>query len=118
MFSGEYTGLTRIEVEALRECFDFIDNGYLLVVGYHDDKQWFIKLRHYKHKRYLKIYIHKWFYSIIRDYKCVKSISISPDDNRYNVVLGSNLSIKRCYFVSNGCEKQVFGSVLPNHDDR
>lgn len=116
MFSGEYKGLTRIEVEALKECFDFIANGYQLVVGYHDSTQWFVKLRHRMHERYLRVYIHQWNYSIIRDYKCVKSISVNPDDYRYNVVLDSGLKIKRCYFASDGREKLVFGSVLPNNN--
>lgn len=118
MFTGNYTGLTRIEVEALRECFDFVKNGYVFLVGYHDDKQWFIKLRHRMHVRYLKVYIHEWNYTIIRDTKCVKSVSVNPDDYRYDVVLHSELRIKQCYFASNGGEKLVFGSVLPNHNDR
>ena len=117
MFGGEYKGLTRIEVEALRECFDFIANGYQLIVGYHDERQWFVKLRHRMHNRYLRVYIHKWSYSIIRDWKCVKSISVNPDDYRYEIVLDSSLTIKRCYFISNGHEKLVFGSVLPNHNE-
>lgn len=117
MFKGNYTGLTRIEVEALRECFDFINNGYVFIVGYHDDKQWFIKLRHRMHVRYLKVYIHDWNYSIIRDTKCVKSVSVNPDDYRYDVVLHSELTINKCYFLTGGSEKLVSGSELPNNDE-
>ncbi len=110
--------LTSLQVDALRECIDFTNNGYYILIFYVASDYMFIKMRHLKHERWLKMYVYPWRYDIYKNGVLVKSASRNPDDMRYDVSLDSSLTIKRMYPQLNGHEKLVFGSVLPNHDDR
>lgn len=110
--------LTSLQVDALRECIDFTHNGYYILIFYVSSDKMFIKMRHLKHDRWLKMYVYPWTYSIYKNGVLVKSVSRSPDSMRYDVVLDSGVQVKNVYTEFRGGEKLVFGSVLPNHNDR
>lgn len=110
--------LTSLQVDALRECIDFTHNGYYILIFYVASDYMFIKMRHLKHERWLKMYVYPWRYDIYKNGVLVKSVSRSPDSKRFDVLLDSGVQIKRTYTEINGCEKLVFGSVLPNNNDR
>ena len=109
--------LTSLQVDALRECIDFTQNGYYILIFYVASDHMFIKMRHLKHERWLKMYVHQWRYDIYKNGVLVKSVSRSPDNMRYDVSLNSGVQINNTYPVIHGHEKLVFGSVLPNHND-
>lgn len=117
MKAGKLDYLTSLQVDALRECIDFTQNGYYILIFYVASDYMFIKMRHLKHERWLKMYVHPWRYDIYKNGVLVKSASRSPDSIRYDVLLDSGVQIKRSYTAINGYEKLVFGSVLPNHDE-
>lgn len=107
--------ITYVQVEALRECFDFIKNGYRALFMYFGSDQWFIKLRHNMHDRWLRVYVQKWSYQIIRDGKVVKSYDGAENNVRYDVLLNSDVIITRNIQLPDGNENLVFGSVLTNN---
>lgn len=109
--------LTSLQVDALRECIDFTQNGYYILIFYVASDHMFIKMRHRMHERWLKIYVHQWSYDIYKNGILVKYASRNPDDMRYDISLSSGVQITRTYPAINGREKLVFGSVLPNHDE-
>lgn len=109
--------LTSLQVDALRECIDFTNNGYYILIFYVASDHMFIKMRHLQHERWLKMYVHQWCYDIYKNGVLVKSVSRSPDSMRYDVSVGSGVQITRMYPEIHGREKLVFGSVLPNRND-
>ena len=117
MKAGKLDYLTSLQVDALRECIDFTHNGYYILIFYVASDYMFIKMRHLKHERWLKMYVHLWRYDIYKNGVLVKSVSRSPDSKRYDVLLDSGVQIKKSYNEKKKKKKLVFGSVLPNHNE-
>lgn len=67
----------RTQVEALRECFDLLQNGYLKIVEWYGDVSWYIKLKHSKNGNVCEV---KWkpnHYTISINGKVVKDSGLS-----------------------------------------
>lgn len=110
----QWKNLTYIQVEALRECFDFIANGYVDEKSFFDKRKWTIWLRHaYNHNR-IKMIVTDSYYTIEKNIVAVKHIEGSPDNRRYNAKLNSKgeVEVVRCREGENSMF--VSGSVLPN----
>lgn len=90
---SEFTDLTKAEVEALLECFDFLRNGYVQVIDYNAAGVWFIRMKHAKNGARLNISIGKHSYTIFKDGKLVKVVYFSNDHNLYGLIVNSDMSV-------------------------
>ena len=112
-----WKGLTVVQVEALRECLDFLRNGYreencVTVMG-----RTYIKLRNYSKASWISVLISPWEYSIRHDGKKVKAIKTSPDDFRYDCLVDSVMVLRITKKYTSAKIKLVTSSVLPNPDE-
>ena len=80
---SEFTDLTKAEVEALLECFDFLRNGYVQVINYNVAGVWIIKMKHGRNGAILSINILKSSYVIFKNDKSalVKFLSFNKFKN-------------------------------------
>lgn len=90
---SEFTDLTRAQVEALLECFDFLRNGYIQVIDFCVDDAWIIKMRHSKNHRWIVVTIKPDRYKISRDGKVQKSVEVRANSNRYRLFVNSDMTI-------------------------
>lgn len=90
---SEFTDLTKAEVEALLECFDFLHNGYKPLIDYSSKDRWVILLRHGRTSKRLCIRIYQSFYVISRDGKVVKTVTFKPSPERFKAIVNSDMSI-------------------------
>lgn len=90
---SEFTNLTRCQVEALLECFDFLANGYEPIIDYSSFDIWVIVLRHKKTSKRLSVQIYQNFYVIRRNGEVVKTVSFKPSQDRFKAIVNSDLSI-------------------------
>ena len=90
---SEFTDLTKAQVEALLECFDFLQNGYLPETDYQSHGVWIIKLKHKKNGHRLSIWIRPIDYFIWRDGRPVKRRQFRKDTGRYRLMVNSDMSV-------------------------
>jgi len=90
---SEFTDLTRCQVEALLECFDFLHNGYEPIIDYSSYDIWVIVLRHKKKSKRISVQIYQNFYVIRRNGEVVKTVSFKPSQDRFKAIVNSDLSI-------------------------
>lgn len=90
---SEFTGLTRCQVEALLECFDFLRNGYVQVIDSCVDGQWIIKMRHKKNGNWLVVTIRADYYKISKNGKTQKSVCLYDDLSRYRLFVNSDMTV-------------------------
>lgn len=114
----QYDGLTKVQVEAFKECFDFIRNGYREIIAYSDCDFWYIKLRHEKKKSHIGIHIQDFSYQILRDGKCIKTVSRNPSPERYHLEVNSEDNKAHVVTWLSECKKQISDSDLVNQDER
>lgn len=85
---------TFIQVEALKECFDFLQNGYVDEKVWFGEDKWLIYLKHqYNHNR-IKVTVRKFSYVVQKNAKVVKSVEGLEDAKRYECYLDSQIVIK------------------------
>lgn len=110
-------GLTATQVEALQECFDFVRNGYLEIISYSSKEFWFVKLKHKTNRKVLLIFIYDDFYYIKNSSKLVKLVENKDDGSRYDIVVDSQMNIKKKKVCLGERRNLIFGSDLPNSDE-
>lgn len=90
---SEFTDLTRAQVEALLECFDFLQNGYLPETDYQSKDVMIIKLKHKKNGHRLSIWIREKAYTIFRDGRPVKMMKFQSHTDKYRLMVNSDMSV-------------------------
>lgn len=90
---SEFTDLTRAQVEALLECFDFLRNGYIQVIDFCVDNTWIIKMRHSKDFRYIVVTIMPDRYLIEKNGKKQKSVEYRANSDRYKLIVNSDMTV-------------------------
>lgn len=90
---SEFTDLTKAEVEALLECFDFLRNGYVQEIDFKDKRIWIIKMKHAKNGARLNVWIKKHSYAIFKNGVLIKSVHLRNDHNLYGLVVNSDMSV-------------------------
>lgn len=90
---SEFTDLTKAQVEALLECFDFLHNGYLPETDYQSDGVQIIKLKHKKNGHRLSIWIHPLTYIVFKDGKQVKMVQFHDYKDKYRLMVNSDMSV-------------------------
>lgn len=92
-FKDELTNLTRAQVEALLECFDFLANGYEERSCFEVSDLWVIQLRHKRTMRAIRVFIHPDRYRIVRDGVTKKKVLFSLDNYRFSIIVNSDSSV-------------------------
>lgn len=113
----QYDGLTKVQVEAFKECFDLIRNGYREITAYSDCYHWYIKLRHERKKSRIEIHIQEFSYQIIRNGNCIKSISRMPSPERYHLEVDSENNRPQVVTWLRDNKKLISSSDLPNQNE-
>lgn len=90
---SEFTDLTKAQVEALLECFDFLHNGYLPVTDYQSDDVQIIKLVHKKNGHHLSIWINPDAYMVFKDGSLVKMMEYKGHTGKYRLMVNSDMSV-------------------------
>lgn len=90
---SEFTDLTKAEVEALLECFDFLRNGYVQVIDFNSGRIWVIKMKHEKNGARLNVWIKKHSYEIFKDGRRIKAVHLRNDHNLYGLIVNSDMSV-------------------------
>ena len=114
----KYEGLTRVQVEAFKECFDLIRNGYREITAYSDTFFWYIKLRHERKKSRIEFHIQDFSYQISRNGECIKSVSRMPSPERYHLEVDSEDNRPHVITWLSECKKLVSDSDQTNINER
>lgn len=115
---SEFTGLTRCQVEALLECFDFLHNGYQDMGTYHFDSVAIYRLRHKRKGTWIKVISRPESYDIYKDKQLRKSVAIADNYGRYRLFVNSDMSVG-VVRTSQGADAEFIpGSLSTNNDAR
>lgn len=115
---SEFTGLTRLQVEALLECFDFLRNGYEPFCDFETNGRWIIKMRHKKNGNWLVVTIMNDCYIISKNAKVQKTVMMHEGSDRYRLFVNSDMSVG-VVRTSPGADAGVIpGSLSTNKDAR
>lgn len=90
---SEFTDLTKAQVEALLECFDFLHNGYLPETDFQSDGVQVIKLKHKRNGHRLSIWIKPHTYTVFKDGKLVKLVHFDNHTDKYRLMVNSDMSV-------------------------
>lgn len=115
---SEFTGLTRLQVEALLECFDFLRNGYLPIIDYNVNGRWIIKMRHKKNGNWLVVTIMTDCYIISKNGKVQKSVMMHEGPERYRLFVNSDMSVGVVRTSPGADAESIPGSLSTNKDAR
>lgn len=113
---GFPSNLTYIQVDALRECIDFIHNGYIDRKCWFGDDKWLLYFDHGMNRSKLKITVRRWSYVIEKNSRVVKSVEGIEDEMRYAVQLDSEISLRVTKSPVSASKKYISGSVSPITD--
>lgn len=113
---GFIQNVTFIQVEALKECFDFLHNGYVDTKGWFGDEKWLLYFKHAYNHNDIKVTVRPYSYIVEKNGKLVKSVEGLEDLRRYDCYLDSQVTIKAKRVDPSGNKIVISGSVLPNID--
>lgn len=99
--------LTKAQVDALLECFDFVRNGYDLMAEVDDGRAKTIRLRHNRFKRTIEVLMSDWWYIITKNGRQVKAVRYEPDPVRYSIIVNSDSSVSYARNDSSASQKLV-----------
>lgn len=106
---SEFTNLTRAQVEALMECFDFLRNGYKPLYDYKTRIVWIIRLIHQSNSSRITVTIYSNSYTISRNGIVRKQRDLFSDVDRYRLVVHSDGIIEVFACETGGDKKLVSG---------
>lgn len=109
--NSEFTDLTKAQVEALLECFDFLRNGYIPIGDLELRDKWVIRLKHRSNGRCLSIWIFKCRYTIFRDKELRKLVVWADTNTRYRIAVDSDSSVAVVRTAGDGYEKLISSSL-------
>lgn len=115
---SEFTGLTRCQVEALLECFDFLRNGYQDMGTYHFDDVAIYRLRHQRKGTWIKVVCRPESYDIYKERVLRKSVAISDNLSRYRLFVNSDMSVGVVRTSPGADAEFIPGSLSTNKDAR
>lgn len=112
-----WDGLTIVQVEALRECLDFLRNGYKEENCVLIKEITYIKLRNYNKASWISVLVGPWEYYIRHNGKKVKAIQTSPDNYRYDCLVDSVMALRITRKYTSAKTRLITSSVLPKPDE-
>ena len=93
MILREYKNLTKTQVEALQECFDFLANGYAEYQFIQLRNVWIVGLYNQKNQNDMKVFIYENRFRIRKNFVTKKVIEREPSPDRYRLMVNSDASI-------------------------
>lgn len=90
---SEFTDLTRAQVEALLECFDFLRNGYVQLFDELVCGSWVIRMKHSRNGNALVVVIQRSGYYIRKNGIVQKSVVIRDLQSRYRLFVNSDMTV-------------------------
>lgn len=99
--------LTKAQVDALMECFDFVRNGYDLLAEVDDGSTKVVRLKHNRFKRTIEVLMSDWWYIITKNGRQVKAVRYKPDSIRYTILVNSDSSVTYARNNSSASRKLV-----------
>lgn len=115
---SDFTGLTRLQVEALLECFDFLRNGYEPFCDFETNGRWIIKMRHKKNGNWLVVTIMTDCYIISKNAKVQKTVIMHEGPDRYRLFVNSDMSVGVVRTSPCADVGVIPGSLSTNNDAR
>lgn len=106
---SEFTNLTRAQVGALQECFDFLRNGYVQVSDFYFDGKWVIRMRHQQKFAWLTITIKPYQYAIRKNGAKVKEVFFRFNHARFAMSVDSDLNVTVTKMSRDANKKLVSG---------
>lgn len=88
----QFERLTKGQVEALLECFDFLHNGYVEKASFEVADLWIIVLQHKRTLKQIKVFIHPDRYRIVSGGITKKKVFFGYDKERYRIVVNSDMT--------------------------
>lgn len=92
--NSEFTNLTSAQVEALRECFDFLKNGYIQTIDFNVKYLWIIKMRHRANGNTINVHITESYYEIWKNGRCSKKVYHRVNGERFVLSVDSDMNIQ------------------------
>ena len=93
MQDREFTNLTKAQVEALLECFDYFANGWIEYQFIRLSDVWIVGLKHRRTQKDMKIFIHPNRYRVRVNFVTRKKREFEPDGSRYRLWVNSDASV-------------------------
>lgn len=89
----ELTNLTKAQVEALLECFDFLANGYEERSCFEIDGLWIIQMRHKRTFKMIRMFIHPYSYRLQVNGRTRKKVMFAESPERYRLTVNSDATV-------------------------
>ena len=93
MIDRELTNLTKAQVEALLECFDFLLCGYVEKSCFEVGDLWYISFEHQRTKKRIQVFIHPDRYRVVVAGHTRKKMVFTDCSERFRIVVNSEKSI-------------------------
>ena len=87
-----FESLTKCQVEALLECFDFLHNGYVEKASFEVGDLWVIVLQHKRTFKQIKVFIRADRYKIVCGARIRKQVMFGLSRDRYRLVVNSDMT--------------------------
>lgn len=90
---SKFENLTRSQVEALLECFDFLKNGYEEKASFEVDDLWIIQLMHKRTFKVIRMFIRPDRYRLQANGITRKKVMFSNGLDRYRIIVNSDATV-------------------------
>lgn len=103
----DFSNLTRAQVEALLECFDFLNNGFKELSSFDIDNVWIVNFLHKRTYKRLRVVIRPLNYKITCGKQIRKQVFYGSSRDRYKIVVNSPHDIGVVRLSPGGDQKLV-----------
>lgn len=89
----EMSNLTKAQVEALLECFDFLANGYDEQSCFEVGDLWVIQMKHKRTQKVIRMFIRPNSYRLTLRGNTRKKVLFASTPDRFRIVVNSDASV-------------------------
>lgn len=89
----DMSNLTKAQVEALLECFDFLANGYHEQSCFEVGDVWIIQMKHYRKQSVIRMFIRPNQYRLQVRGKTRKQVFFESSKDRFRIIVNSDASV-------------------------
>lgn len=93
MIERKLTNLTKAQVEALLECFDFLLCGYVEKSWIRFGDLWYVSFEHQRSKKRIQVFIHPDNYRVVVAGHTRKKMVFKDCSDRFRIVVNSEKSV-------------------------
>ena len=113
-FERKLKNLTRAQVEALLECFDFLLCGYVEKTCFEVSDLWYISFEHQRTKKRIQVFIHPNRYRVVVEGHTRKKLTFMDTRSLYDIMVNSDATLGVVRVSSRVSSKLVQGSLSGN----